>query len=196
MFVEGIVKTYNVKKGFGFIRVAGENKDIFFHITNCTNKHVEPKQGERFKFRVINENGKLKAENIVRLDLKLETERQTPQSRALSKERVAPRKTNTKHKSAGGFGFMIIGLLVIAGLGYAIYHKYQRSNLAAQTPNPIQTIVEPSKNANPNAYRCDGRIHCSDMNSREEARWFVRNCPGTKMDGNNDGEPCESDSRW
>ena len=56
MFVEGIVKTYNVKKGFGFISVAGENKDIFFHITNCTNKHVEPKHGERFKFRVINEN--------------------------------------------------------------------------------------------------------------------------------------------
>jgi len=34
------------------------------------------------------------------------------------------------------------------------------------------------------------------MNSREEARWFVRNCPGTQMDGNNDGEPCENDSRW
>ncbi|WP_374666726.1 cold shock domain-containing protein [Acinetobacter sp.] len=45
-------------------------------------------------------------------------------------------------------------------------------------------------------FKCDGRIHCSQMNSREEARWFVRNCPGTKMDGNHDGEPCENDSRW
>ena len=62
--------------------------------------------------------------------------------------------------------------------------------------NPIETIAEPSTNSNRNGYRCDGRVHCSEMNSREEARWFVRNCPGTKMDGNNDGEPCERDSRW
>ncbi|WP_228143055.1 excalibur calcium-binding domain-containing protein [Acinetobacter pittii] len=34
------------------------------------------------------------------------------------------------------------------------------------------------------------------MHSLEEARWFVRNCPNTKMDGNHDGEPCENDSRW
>ncbi len=25
----------------------------------------------------------------------------------------------------------------------------------------------------------------------EEARFFLSNCPGTQMDGNNDGEPCE-----
>ena len=46
------------------------------------------------------------------------------------------------------------------------------------------------------AFRCDGRIYCSDMNSRAEAELFVKNCPGTKMDGDNDGEPCESDSRF
>jgi endonuclease YncB( thermonuclease family) len=39
--------------------------------------------------------------------------------------------------------------------------------------------------------RCDGRRHCSQMNSCEEATWFVKNCPGVKMDGNNDGVPCE-----
>ncbi|MDR2548980.1 MAG: excalibur calcium-binding domain-containing protein [Desulfobulbus sp.] len=25
----------------------------------------------------------------------------------------------------------------------------------------------------------------------EEAKFFLRNCPGVKMDGNNDGVPCE-----
>jgi hypothetical protein len=39
--------------------------------------------------------------------------------------------------------------------------------------------------------RCDGRTHCSQMTSCQEATWFLRNCPGTKMDGNNDGIPCE-----
>ena len=40
-------------------------------------------------------------------------------------------------------------------------------------------------------YRCDGRTHCSHMTSCEEAKFFLRNCPGVKMDGNNDGVLCE-----
>lgn len=40
-------------------------------------------------------------------------------------------------------------------------------------------------------YRCDGRTHCSQMRSCDEATFFLRNCPGVKMDGNNDGVPCE-----
>lgn len=41
------------------------------------------------------------------------------------------------------------------------------------------------------AYRCDGRTHCSHMRSCAEATWFLRNCPGTQMDGDGDGVPCE-----
>jgi len=40
-------------------------------------------------------------------------------------------------------------------------------------------------------FSCDGREHCSQMHSREEAIFFLKNCPNTKMDGDNDGEPCE-----
>ncbi len=40
--------------------------------------------------------------------------------------------------------------------------------------------------------RCDGRLYCSQMGSCEEATWFLKNCPGTKMDGDNDGVPCET----
>ncbi|MBK7982557.1 MAG: excalibur calcium-binding domain-containing protein [Candidatus Competibacteraceae bacterium] len=40
-------------------------------------------------------------------------------------------------------------------------------------------------------FKCDGRTHCSQMTSCEEATFFLRNCPNVKMDGNNDGIPCE-----
>jgi len=40
-------------------------------------------------------------------------------------------------------------------------------------------------------FRCDGRTHCSQMTSCEEAEFFLRNCPGVKMDGEGDGVPCE-----
>jgi len=39
--------------------------------------------------------------------------------------------------------------------------------------------------------RCDGRTYCSQMMSCAEATWFLKNCPGVKMDGNRDGVPCE-----
>jgi len=43
-----------------------------------------------------------------------------------------------------------------------------------------------------NDLKCDGRIYCSQMTSCEEATYFLRNCPNTKMDGDADGVPCES----
>ena len=40
-------------------------------------------------------------------------------------------------------------------------------------------------------YHCDRRVYCSQMRSCEEAKFFIRNCKDTKMDGNGDGIPCE-----
>lgn len=50
------------------------------------------------------------------------------------------------------------------------------------------TISEVRKTSN---FQCDGRTHCSQMKSCEEATFFLNHCPSTKMDGNGDGIPCE-----
>jgi len=52
------------------------------------------------------------------------------------------------------------------------------------------------RSSNNEQFKCDGRQHCSQMTSRAEAEFFIRNCPDTKMDGDNDGIPCENDSRF
>jgi len=44
---------------------------------------------------------------------------------------------------------------------------------------------------NKGQFKCDGRTHCSQMTSCQEATFFLNNCPGPKMDGDNDGVPCE-----
>ncbi|RUQ35180.1 MAG: excalibur calcium-binding domain-containing protein [Candidatus Competibacteraceae bacterium] len=54
--------------------------------------------------------------------------------------------------------------------------------------------VAPSENPRNSVqtnFKCDGRTYCSQMTSCEEATFFLRNCPNVKMDGNNDGVPCE-----
>ena len=60
------------------------------------------------------------------------------------------------------------------------------------TLTPSETF-SPNKGNNHSAsnFKCDGRQYCSQMNSRAEAEFFVRNCPNTKMDGDHDGVPCE-----
>jgi hypothetical protein len=44
----------------------------------------------------------------------------------------------------------------------------------------------------PSGYRCEGKTRCSQMSSCEEATFYLQNCPGTEMDGDRDGIPCES----
>ena len=50
---------------------------------------------------------------------------------------------------------------------------------------------EKEVNLRSSGFKCDDRIYCSQMRSCEEATFFLRNCSNTKMDGNNDGTPCE-----
>ncbi len=57
------------------------------------------------------------------------------------------------------------------------------------TPAPLRAAAKPT--AHGSAWRCDGRTRCSQMGSCAEARFFLANCPGVKMDGDRDGVPCE-----
>ena len=42
-----------------------------------------------------------------------------------------------------------------------------------------------------NNYKCSGKKYCSEMTSCKEAKFYLRHCQGTKIDGNHDGIPCE-----
>lgn len=64
------------------------------------------------------------------------------------------------------------------------------------TPSSVRSGLSSSPAASSQQFKCDGRQHCSQMRSRAEAEFFLRNCPNTKMDGDYDGIPCENDSRF
>jgi hypothetical protein len=88
---------------------------------------------------------------------------------------------------------LIIAVIVVA-LGWKGFDAYRRASLAAQpvdeTPAEWASPVADSRDSS--RFSCDGRTYCSQMTSCEEATYFINNCPGTKMDGNDDGVPCES----
>ena len=53
------------------------------------------------------------------------------------------------------------------------------------------TSKPPTASTLSSSFSCDGRKHCSQMKSCSEAKYFLANCPGVKMDGDKDGIPCE-----
>lgn len=87
----------------------------------------------------------------------------------------------------------IIALSIVAVLAWQGYQHLRTPSTAfafseSTTPVSKPNVVAPAQSA---SFTCDGRIHCSQMKSCEEAVFFLRNCPGVKMDGDNDGVPCE-----
>lgn len=83
---------------------------------------------------------------------------------------------------------IIIGLLV--GIVW-----FTMSNKKPNTVDNLKAAAAAetmSSTESANAFKCDGRTHCSQMKSCEEATFFIKNCPNTQMDGDNDGTPCES----
>ncbi|WP_246610362.1 excalibur calcium-binding domain-containing protein [Comamonas fluminis] len=93
------------------------------------------------------------------------------------------------------FRLIIYALIAVgAWKAYTTYQTRQQQAAAIQLlsePRPRDIDVGRSVAPTKPKYQCDGRTHCSQMTSCEEATFFLRNCPGTKMDGDNDGIPCE-----
>ncbi|MCI5146634.1 MAG: calcium-binding protein [Candidatus Electrothrix sp. AR3] len=61
------------------------------------------------------------------------------------------------------------------------------------TPSIVKSTSTTSGNKKKNnkKFQCNGKIYCSEMSSCAEAKFYLRNCPGTKIDGDNDRIPCE-----
>ncbi|WP_436899048.1 cold shock domain-containing protein [Acinetobacter gyllenbergii] len=220
MYLEGKIKKYNAERGFGFIEVDGKQSDIFFHIRDFPRTSGEPKLGEKLKFLIVDDNGKFKAAQIKRLDL-TPTTAPIRKSAIVQPQSRTSFQYGTIATVIGVVIIVILAALVfqkyqsyqqskqlktaqlieaqkriveeqrktIGGLPELKLSEKTERALQHDQVQPIQAVQ--STTVVGNQFTCDGRTHCSQMHSYEEALFFLRNCPNTKMDGNNDGIPCE-----
>ena len=54
-----------------------------------------------------------------------------------------------------------------------------KANAVASTEKPTST------------YTCQGKTRCTEMTSCEESKFYLKNCPNVKLDGDKNGIPCE-----
>ena len=180
MRFEGILKSWNEDKGFGFLTPAQGGQDIFVHISALPKGTKMPTVGQAFTFEIeLKPEGKKRAVKVAF------AVRGAPPARLNAR---APRRRNPITAVAG--------MLVVAVIAALIYGKFNgrghpptQQVPATEHAQPAQTAPQPATAHQ--SYRCDGRTHCSQMTSCAEAKFFLDNCPGVQMDGNGDGTPCE-----
>jgi hypothetical protein len=83
----------------------------------------------------------------------------------------------------------IATVIVLAGLAWYGYTRYEAE--AHRGDSELVPASQMGAMESASSFKCDGRTHCSQMTSCAEATYFIEHCPNTKMDGNNDGVPCE-----
>lgn len=198
---KGLLKSWKTDKGFGFIKSDTLEHDTFIHISALKHMSRKPKVGDTIYFEVATQpDGKTKAincriEGVAELKAPYQKHNQQP-------HRIA------KSNFASSFLGKVASISIIAVLGFIAVNKYNHYKTNEQFNNhtPVITnadlatfdaqypkIVIPKNTHN---FTCDGRQYCTEMRSREEAVFFINNCPNTKMDGDGDGKPCENDSRF
>jgi CspA family cold shock protein len=65
---KGKVKWFNDTKGYGFIQIEGQDKDIFVHYSSVKAEGFRTlSEGEEVEFELVEGPKGLKAENVVRL---------------------------------------------------------------------------------------------------------------------------------
>ena len=61
----GRVKWFDAKKGYGFLTLEGEEKDVFLHVSDLEkSKFRKIRENQKIEFEIKEEQGKLKAINL------------------------------------------------------------------------------------------------------------------------------------
>jgi cold shock CspA family protein len=181
-------------KGFGFIKPENGKDDIFIHISALRGMSRKPVIGDVIHYQIsFDAKGKTRAVNAKiegvsqALTLTpLEHARKTTRSSAANER---PYRNLTTRASKPQKRFSLFPILIVIGAAIFVYNKVSKEKTFI---NQIKTsTVETQPVEQKEQFQCQGKVWCSQMSSYEEAIFYLRNCPGTKMDGDGDGDPCE-----
>jgi cold shock CspA family protein len=180
MRLSGILKSWNDERGFGFIAPKRGGAKIFVHASAMPRDGMRPTVGESLTYELgRGRDGRPQAMNVLRPTI--------GQPNAERQRRREPRSSKLP------IAMPLISLLIASSFvvfGYRQYNQHAAQARGRQGAMPTGTSAGAAQTTTVN-FRCDGRTYCSQMTSCAEAKFFLKNCSGAKMDGNNDGVPCE-----
>ena len=207
MRFEGTLTRWNDERGFGFITPQPAGHDVFVHVSAFARDGRRPVLHDAVTFEITQTaDGKKQAMAVRRVSAdstdstgqpsRPATHRpaaHAPARRVPVAPRVQPRSVSSR---------IVLAVVACAVMAAAYWNFERRQHNARalqvqgaadaflQTPAAVPSATPVQAQSAP-ALSCDGRQYCSQMTSCGEARYFLKNCPGVKMDGNHDGVPCQ-----
>lgn len=187
MRTHGTLLRWDAARGFGFIQPAGTGGEVFVHISAFPKDGRPPAPGELLSFEIEPApDGRTRAARVMRTGRR-------PDAAARPARASAPRPA-FRTRRRGRVGLVAAVVLALAAVfGWQAWSQGGADaapDPADAAPGPLGASLDDADV--PSAgFQCDGRTRCPQMSSCAEARYFVRHCPGTEMDGDGDGEPCE-----
>lgn len=183
MRAQGILRTWHDDRGFGFIAPTQGGAELFVHISAFPRDGSRPLQGETLSYELARgADGRVQAAKVMRLAVGASAQPR--------RQRRAARTGGVDVRRLLG-GLLVLVLLLVSGQWAWQRYRQVSHRMDLERLSPTTAPIPPGTTPVASPYRCDGRTHCSQMTSCAEATWFINHCPGTQMDGNHDGVPCE-----
>ncbi|GAB6906641.1 putative cold shock domain family protein [Desulfosarcina cetonica] len=176
MEFKGTLVRWNEDRGFGFIKSDSFNKDVFIHISALKRMSRKPRIQDIIYFEIsTNREGKRKAVNA-RI------------------EGVSIKIDKFNHRNENSFKFKLLFIiLIIFALSALFFFKAPmiKSMIKPMVSTIMETVEQISMEEELTGFSCQGKQYCSEMTSCKEAKFYLKNCPNVKIDGDHDGIPCE-----
>lgn len=87
----------------------------------------------------------------------------------------------------------ILVYVLISAVAFGVIRCYPRIGdlITGRSSHSGRPLAATSELPSGSDFTCDGRTRCSQLTSCAEASYFLQHCPGTTMDREHGGIPCE-----
>ncbi len=168
-------------RGFGFINTNEYKSDVFVHISQFARGYRRPQVGDKVVFQIELKAGKANAKSVQLIG-------------------VEPiRKVKSRSSVPSVFSLLLLG--VVGFFGYKQFFTPEplfesKSSVSSKSYSVPKIFSAPKISSVSRSYenirfRCEGKVYCRQMRSCAEAKFYLKNCPNVKIDGDGDGIPCE-----
>ena len=194
----GTLIRWNERRRFGTILIDNSETEIFAALSAFEEDDYTPIEGQRVSFEITTgRRGRTEASHI-RWASSIDHDDDDDENFDTS----ATPKTRFGRPSVIPLAVLLM-IAAIATAGWFGYQYWQKRQAEAHQQLLVDQISEKiqadrqawkeavNRRAPSSRFSCDGRRYCSQMTSQEEARFFLKYCPNTKLDSDRNGIPCE-----